>query len=225
VIISNCVINLSGDKPRTIAEAARVLRPGGRFAVSDVIADPEMDDQTKADMAAWTGCISGALTEQEFRITLETAGFEAVEITPTHRVHEHATSAIIRARKPKAGEQTMTNELKMAIPECQLSDATLGTQVRRYRELARHVTRIERQTGAIRVQFDKDVPDGLLELTLATEQECCSFLDLDYSSDSRSLTISVANGSQSSRLDSFATLLNPGGSDTGLTQGPSRGGT
>jgi ubiquinone/menaquinone biosynthesis C-methylase UbiE len=100
VVISNCVINLSGDKPKTIAEAARVLRPGGRFAVSDVIADADMDDAVKADMAAWTGCVAGALTEAEFRSALKHAGFEDIEIRETHRVHEHAAAAIIRARKP-----------------------------------------------------------------------------------------------------------------------------
>ena len=100
VIVSNCVLNLSADKPRVFAEAVRVLRPGGRFAVSDVIADPDMDEATRADMAAYTGCIAGALTGDEFREGLATAGFGDIEVRPTHRVHEHASSAIIRARKP-----------------------------------------------------------------------------------------------------------------------------
>ena len=101
VVISNCVINLSGDKAAVLSEAARVLRPGGRFAVTDILADEDMDAATRADMRQWTGCIAGALTEREFHAGLEAAGFADIEIVETHRVHEHAGSAIVRARKPR----------------------------------------------------------------------------------------------------------------------------
>ncbi len=100
VVISNCVINLSADKSKVIAEAARVLGPGGRFAVSDVIADEDMAEATRAEMAQWTGCIAGALTRAEFEAALASAGLIDIEITETHRVHERAGSAIVRARKP-----------------------------------------------------------------------------------------------------------------------------
>jgi arsenite methyltransferase len=100
VVISNCVINLAADKSRVLSEAARVLRPGGRIAVSDVIADDDMDDATRADMQQWTGCVAGALTRTEYEAALAGAGLVDVEIDETHRVHEHAGSAIVRARKP-----------------------------------------------------------------------------------------------------------------------------
>jgi SAM-dependent methyltransferase len=101
VVISNCVINLSGDKAKVLREVARVLRPGGRFAVSDVIADDGMDAATREDMRAYTGCVAGALTEREFRAALAAAHLTDIEIRETHRVHDQAASAIVRARKPE----------------------------------------------------------------------------------------------------------------------------
>ncbi len=99
-VISNCVINLSSDKRKVLEEVARVLKPGGRFAVSDVVADADMDEDTKADMREWTGCIAGALTRAEFEGALTGAGLGDIEIRETHRVHEYAAAAIVRARKP-----------------------------------------------------------------------------------------------------------------------------
>src|SRR6266851_5778233 len=83
VIISNCVINLSADKDRVLREAFRVLKPGGRFAVSDVVTRGEVDAQIRQNMLLWVGCVAGALEENEYRDKLVSAGFEQVEIEPT----------------------------------------------------------------------------------------------------------------------------------------------
>lgn len=83
VIISNCVINLSADKRITLAEAFRVLKPGGRFAVSDIVVRGEVDSEIRRSVELWVGCVAGALEETEFKQILEDVGFEDVDIEPT----------------------------------------------------------------------------------------------------------------------------------------------
>src|SRR5215210_7779460 len=92
VIISNCVINLSGDKRRVLAEAFRVLRPGGRFAVSDVVVRGDVPAAVKSNMELWIGCVAGALEEQEFLSLLRDVGFENPSIEPT-RIYKAADAA------------------------------------------------------------------------------------------------------------------------------------
>ncbi len=102
VIISNCVINLSVDKPAVLAEAHRLLRPGGRFGVSDVVADDRLAPAQRAERGSYVGCIAGALSISEYRDGLAAAGFTDITITPTHQVADGMHSAIIKARKPIA---------------------------------------------------------------------------------------------------------------------------
>ena len=92
VIISNCVINLSGDKRRVLEEAFRVLKPGGRFAVSDVVVRGELPPAVRKDMEAWVGCVAGALEDREFLSLLTSVGFENASIEPT-RIYSAADMA------------------------------------------------------------------------------------------------------------------------------------
>lgn len=100
VVISNCVINLSADKPAVFAETFRVLAPGGRIGITDIIADDDLTPAQRAERGNWVGCIAGALTFTEYRQGLEAAGFANIEIIPTHQVADGMHSAIIRAVKP-----------------------------------------------------------------------------------------------------------------------------
>ena len=103
VIISNCVINLAADKRKVMAEAFRVLKPGGRFAVSDVVVRGELPAALRRSMELWVGCVAGALTEAEYQRLLAQAGFEEIGVEPT-RLYEFAEGrimgAFVRARKP-----------------------------------------------------------------------------------------------------------------------------
>jgi ubiquinone/menaquinone biosynthesis C-methylase UbiE len=125
VIISNCVINLSADKDQVLREAFRVLKPGGRFAVSDVVVHGDVPPQVRDSVLLWVGCIAGALQDTEYTVKLAAAGFGAIEIEPTRaykvedarsfltakgldvdalasQVDGKFMSAFIRARKPQA---------------------------------------------------------------------------------------------------------------------------
>jgi arsenite methyltransferase len=100
VVISNCVINLSTDKPAVIREIARVLKPRGRVGVSDVVADDELTPADRAARGSYVGCIAGALSFSEYRALLSTAGLTDVEVEATHELTDGMHGAIVRARKP-----------------------------------------------------------------------------------------------------------------------------
>src|SRR5437763_4629629 len=99
VVISNCVINLSVDKPAVLSEIARVLRPGGRVGVSDVVADDRLTPEQRAERGSYVGCIAGALSKSEYVAGLEAAGFVDVTVEFTHQVADGMHGAIVKARK------------------------------------------------------------------------------------------------------------------------------
>ena len=100
VVISNCVINLSADKPSVISEMFRVLKPGGRIGISDVVANNELSEAERLERGSWVGCIAGALSFDEYARELAKAGFVDISIEPTHAVADGMQSATIKATKP-----------------------------------------------------------------------------------------------------------------------------
>jgi SAM-dependent methyltransferase len=105
VVISNCVVNLSVDKAAVLAEIGRVLRPGGRIGISDVVAEDRLSPDERADRGSYVGCIAGALTQGEFEAGLEAAGFEQISVTFTHAVADGMHGAIVKAVKTAQPER------------------------------------------------------------------------------------------------------------------------
>jgi ubiquinone/menaquinone biosynthesis C-methylase UbiE len=107
VVISNCVINLSTDKPRVFAEMHRVLRPGGRIGISDVVADNELSASQRAERGTYVGCVAGSLSFEEYEAGLRAAGFDDVSIVATTEYLPGIHSAIVKATKSSAAGQSV----------------------------------------------------------------------------------------------------------------------
>jgi len=104
VVISNCVVNLSVDKPAVFAETFRVLKPGGRIGITDVVAEDQLSAADRAERGAWVGCIAGALSKSEYETGLRATGLEQISVAYTHQVGDGLYSAIIKATKPTAAD-------------------------------------------------------------------------------------------------------------------------
>ena len=114
VVISNCVVNLAADKPSVFREIARVLRPGGRIGITDIVADDALTAQQRAERGSYVGCIAGALSFSEFEAGLRAVGLTDVSVTPTHAVADGMHSAIVKASKPAEAPRQLA-ELPAAV--------------------------------------------------------------------------------------------------------------
>ncbi len=127
VVISNCVVNLAADKAAVFAEIARVLRPGGRIGISDILAEDHLTPEQRAERGSYAGCIAGALSVSEFRAGLEAVGLSDVSITPSHTVTDGMISAIVKASKPADARPTIDLSALRELPVAEADGCCGGT--------------------------------------------------------------------------------------------------
>lgn len=208
-VISNCVINLSVDKPAVLAEMFRVLSPGGRIGISDVVAEDHLTLADRAARGSYVACIAGALSRTEYLDGLADAGFVDAQVTFTHHAAPGMHGAIIRATKPATDACRAPDDLGLPVA-CTLGPDDGAERMRRWQQLVERASPAARRTGH---QLDVGFQSGPgvreeLEALAAAEQQCCAFVTLTVTTNSGQPVLRVtAPPNQPDNIEPIANLF------------------
>ena len=184
VIISNCVVNLSPDKPAVFAEMHRVLRDGGRIGISDVVTEDRLTPEERHERGSYVGCIAGALSVSEYVEGLAAAGFADATVEFTHAVGDGVHAAIVTATK--RGQSFAGPPIA-----CTLGSESLSDRLADWQALLTHVLRREAIDGGVRATLGQSAPLDELMRLVAAEQDCCQFFAFTITVDARGIALEV----------------------------------